>query len=529
MRIRALGHAGLELQGGDATLLCDPWFSPEGSFQASWFQYPENSHLLDADLFAPTAVLISHEHMDHVDPWFLARVPADVPVVVPRYPSEVLVRKILSAGPRQVNQLAPWEQFEICPGVRVFFVSEESPMNHDSAMVVRSGGHAILNMNDARLSPSQLRSIRAELGGTVDLLALQGAGASWYPICYEYEPQRMREVSRVKRLAKLAYVARVIKVVEPLMTLPFAGPPCFLDEELFQHNSEMGDLGIFPDQAQVIEWLVQEGIDTCQLLLPGDSWDAEGRVKEADSRWEDFSLADRDEYLAAYSERRRSHVAAVRGRFPDPGESLWGAFQEYFEHVLSMSPYFNEKVGMRVGFDIRGPGGGPFAVDFRQGREGTYRLLEDCQYIYRFDSRWLAPILDQTVPWEDFFLSLRFTAWRDPDLYSDHLLGLLKFAWPEALETVERYETLMRVEETIVVHSEGNSYRIQRYCPHAGQDLLETAEILPGGVIRCLGHHYEFDLETGECLTGVIKPLHSERIELDPPVRTSRDPDTGKG
>jgi UDP-MurNAc hydroxylase len=94
MRVTALGHAGLKVETKGATLLIDPWFSPEGGFQGSWFQYPDNSHLIDRALLGSAAIVISHEHLDHVDPWFLSQVPAEVPVVVPRHPSPVLRGKI---------------------------------------------------------------------------------------------------------------------------------------------------------------------------------------------------------------------------------------------------------------------------------------------------------------------------------------------------------------------------------------------------------------------------------------------------
>jgi hypothetical protein len=47
---------------------------------------------------------------------------------------------------------------------------------------------------------------------------------------------------------------------------------------------------------------------------------------------------------------------------------------------------------------------------------------------------------------------------------------------------------------------------VSRHCPHAGNDLLQTGEVLPGGLIRCLAHHYDFDLRTGACLTGNYFP-----------------------
>ena len=186
MKVTALGHAGLKLQTANATLLMDPWFSPEGTFQASWFQYPDNAHLLESpELLKPTAIAISHEHLDHVDPWFLAKVPSNVPVIIPRYPSPVLKQKILKGGPREIIELAQWQVHEIAPGLTIYFVSEP-PQNHDSAMILQAEGQTLLNMNDARLFPLQFREIQHKSGGTIDMFVYQGAGASWYPMCYEF-------------------------------------------------------------------------------------------------------------------------------------------------------------------------------------------------------------------------------------------------------------------------------------------------------------------------------------------------------
>ena len=57
------------------------------------------------------------------------------------------------------------------------------------------------------------------------------------------------------------------------------------------------------------------------------------------------------------------------------------------------------------------------------------------------------------------------------------------------------------------------AYSIARYCPHAGNDLLDTGEVLPGRVIRCLAHHYEFDLESGRCTTGQCPALDVRRLD----------------
>lgn len=110
---------------------------------------------------------------------------------------------------------------------------------------------------------------------------------------------------------------------------------------------------------------------------------------------------------------------------------------------------------------------------------------------------------------------MRFRAWRDPDLYNDHLLGLLKFAESSALDAVEAVERALDTETMITVECEGQSYQISRFCPHAGNDLLETGQVLAGGVVRCLVHHYDLDLATGACVNGRSKPLRSNTEKTD--------------
>lgn len=511
MQVTALGHAGLRVEADGTAVVVDPWVSPEGAFQASWFPYPDNAHVVTPELFEPAAVVLSHEHLDHLDPWYLARVASDVPVIVPRYPSPVVRRKVLAAGQREIVEVDPWELVEPVPGFEVMFVPEESPMNHDAAVVIRVGDRNVLDLNDARLSPMQLRGIRSRVGD-IDMLLLQAAGASWYPMCYRYGPERMRELTGQKRLAKFAYMASTIRIVEPVVAVPFAGPPCFLDPELAVHNGQM-DGGIFPDQSEALEWLAAHGVDNTELLLPGDRWDLDARRRHPHARSIGFDFGDRDARLAEYAARRRPDIDAVRAQYPEPEHSMWPAFESWFTRLLGMSPWFNARIDMRVGFHITGPGGGDWAVDFRPGHEGVFDELGDCAYHHRFESRWLPPLLDGRVPWEDFLLSLRFEAWRSPDLYSDHLLGLLKFADPAALQAVQAYEESMNFDDRILVHAEGRTYSIARRCPHAGNDLDETGEVLPGRVIRCLAHHYEFDLETGTCLNGRSAPLSTQRLD----------------
>jgi UDP-MurNAc hydroxylase len=512
MKVTSIGHAGLKVETDNGYYLMDPWFSPYGNFQASWFQYPDNSDVLnDESIYKPKAIIISHEHLDHCDPWFLSKVDTDVPVVIPKYPSPVLKEKILLGGKRQIIEVPEWEVFKLSKNDSLFFVSEP-PMNHDSAIVLTSGGFSLLNMNDARLFPMQLRDIKSKVGGKIDVFGFQGAGASWFPMVYDFEKKLNDKYRKQKRKSKLRYTLKIMKIVEPIMGMPFAGPPCFLDQELFKYNSEMEE-GIFPDQSQVSDFLIKKGFKNVEILLPNDTWDTQSRCKTTTKAMENFSFENRQEYLLNYYQRKLPFIKEVYDSNPEPLKSLWDDFKSYMENLLTLNEYFNNKIDMKVGFEIEGIGGGDWFVDFRKGKESVGEGLEECAYIYTLESRWLPKILNGSVPWEDFFLSLRFSARRNPDRYNDHLLGLLKFADREALAEVEKFETNPKSEEMMTVHSEGVSYSISRFCPHAGNDMLETGEVIPGGFFRCLAHHYDFDLKTGECITGTCSAIKVERLD----------------
>ena len=103
-------------------------------------------------------------------------------------------------------------------------------------------------------------------------------------------------------------------------------------------------------------------------------------------------------------------------------------------------------------------------------------------------------------------LSLRFSARREPDHYNDYLVGLLKHADLAALRAVEEFEAARDPFETVAVDHGDTQVQVSRYCPHAGEDLAETGVVVDG-VLRCLGHNFEFDLETGECLNARCDPL----------------------
>ncbi len=518
----------MRVDGADLRMVMDCWLSERGAFQGSWHQFPSNGHLDQARILDVDFATLSHEHLDHMDEDVLTRLPEHTKLLVPKYPSPNLRQRLARIGVRNVVELEAWQKFYLNErGDWVCVIPEQSPMCHDSAVLVYAGGASFLHCNDARLTIGQARRAALECGGRIDLMAIQMSGASWHPICYEYPEAEMVRISAAKREGKFKLVSRLVKLAAPGVALPFAGPMCFLDPELQQFNRWLTDPdGIFPNQSQAAAYLESRAPAVAIAdWMPGDKYDVLSRRHTPDPHWRDFSYESAPEYLDSYARARARSIADTESRHPEPGPELADAFVEHFHRLGEMSAYFRERIDMTVRFEVSGAVEGRWDVDIRP--QGVHVDLgggaKTVNYRFKVDSRWLAPVIYGAIAWEDLFLSLRIGVWRDPDIYNDYLIGLLKHAEPEALDAIQRYEHGRDSGEKLQVNAPGGTYEIGRYCPHAGEDLAIGAVMLENDVLRCLGHNLEFDLKTGACLNARCDPLQTRRVLASATADGNRD------
>ncbi len=511
-----IGHAGLAIQARDFRLIADPWFARTGAFLGSWHQFPRNDHLDVPETFDVDWVAVSHEHLDHMDLSVLSRLPDRARVLIPSYPSKAFLHRLQAGGVRRIIELTPWEQFPLdTNGSWITAIPESSPMCHDSAFLIVADGRSVLDCNDARLTAAQARRAKHLAGDRLDVMALQTSGASWHPICYAYPDDVRKKIEFDKRIGKFRSVMRLVRSTGPELAVPFAGPPCFLDTDLAAFNRSLRDDGIFPDAEQATSWLTEHlPNQRWASFRPGDAIDLETGAVTADATSAGFNYSDGvDEYIAQYAQDRRDDIASVHESAADPGDDLAELFRRHFSRLGTLSPYFLTRIGMTVRFEVTGRNGGNW--DVRMDSTGLTVDLTgstaEPEYTFTVEGRWLHAVLRGDIAWEDLLLSLRLRARRNPDRYNDYLIGLLKHANETALRAIEAYETGRDNNQRIVVQDRGVSYEISRYCPHAGEDLAVGA-IISNGVLHCLAHNFEFDLQTGACVNARCDALFTKQV-----------------
>ncbi len=517
-KVTFLGHAGLAIETCEFQLLCDPWFDARGANLGSWHQYPRNDHLDLESLKKADWVAVTHEHLDHFDPWFLAQLPSSTRILIPKYPAAGFRRRIEEVATGPVIEVAPWEPFPLDKrGSWITAIPDISPMWHDAAFLIFTAGLSVLNCNDAKLTPAQTRRAKYMAGGVLSLMAIQASRAAWHPMAYDnYSHDQMKKIASEKKLDKLRAVARLIRATEPELAVPFAGPPCFLDSVLQENNwvLERGDNGAYADPEEARDWLAKRvPRQRLEVFRPGDKIDLGNGEVTRDRVSESFLFHQRDAYLQQYAADRALFLSAARESCPEPGPNLYQLFCRHFHDLGKLSDYFNEQIDMTVRFAVSGPHGGEWDVSLsRDGVSVGEKLTRNPGYIITVEGRWLVPVLIGKVNWESLLLSLRVRLHRNPDVYNDYLIGLLKHADSEALRAIEEFNTARKSEERITMQDDaGTAHVISRFCPHAGEDLSAGA-IVQGTTLTCLRHGFTFDLDSGKCLNAQCGSLETSPL-----------------
>jgi UDP-MurNAc hydroxylase len=503
VRITGLGHASLFLETSAGSILCDPWVNP--AYFGSWFPFPDNSQLEWERFGRADYLYVSHLHRDHYDPETLRRyVDKNATVLLPEYPTDELHDALADLGFRRFLRTVNGEVHDL-DGLQILIQALTSPTDGpigDSSLWVSDGQYRLLNQNDAR--PTELGAF-AELG-PVDAHLLQYSGAIWYPMVYELPENAKRTFGEQKRARQFDRTVRYIDDLKAEYVFPIAGPPCFLDPELWQFNDIFDDPGnIFPDQKAFLEFLAAQGRDNGRLLLPGSTADLtaeECPVRHPVSEAEVARIFDEKEaYLREYQARQRPVIEAEKASWAQPDLDLFARLKERIEPLLRDA----DQIAAGINGPIRCT-----AVDAERGdvdlvfdfvaRELRHYDGEKVRYRFQTRRALLESLVAQgEIDWvNSLFLSCRFSAHRIGP-YNEFVYTFFKCLSEERLHYAEGWYAEQSTDDEDIALED---WVVQRRCPHLKADLSRFGKI-DDGILTCQMHGWRWRLEDGACLSSV--------------------------
>jgi UDP-MurNAc hydroxylase len=512
LEITFLGQAGIYIETRHGSILCDPWFNP--AYFASWFPFPSNEQVDRAKLSKPTYLYVSHLHHDHYDPQFLREhVSKDAIVLLPDYPIDLLERALRGLGFTKFIHTKNGQAVEI-DGLRFMIMALTAPIDGplgDSGLMVDDGETRIFNQNDSR--PMDIDLLNSY--GPYDAHFVQFSGAIWYPMVYQFPEKMLQALGRKKRENEMSRALRYIQELNATFVVPSAGPPCFLDDHLFEFNDfERNPANTFPDQQCFIEYMQEHGLDNGRLMIPGtvatitkNSFITRHPIPDDEVA---AIFTNKRAYLEAYRARQMPYIQAQKASWPRGQVDILASLKEWFEPLLEQADMTAVGINGRVLIDCDVQ---QIVLDFHTRKVYAW-LDEEWDYRFHIDRALLEYcIIHHEEDWiNQIFLSCRFEAERKGP-YNEYVYNFFKCLTPERLQYAEGYYAEKSSDKQLW---ESNGYRIQRRCPHLKADLTRFAKI-ENGVLTCTMHGWQFDLATGRCLTSEGHPLYTQALSEPEP------------
>jgi UDP-MurNAc hydroxylase len=357
-------------------------------------------------------------------------------------------------------------------------------------------GFRFLDLNDCNTPMS-------ELPKNINLLTAQFSGAMWYPNCYDYPPCIMREKVTAVRRGLMDTLYRKVRLTGACAYVPSAGPACFLDPALERYNDRSET--IFPHWEDVAGDFASACPDVAVLrVYPGDNI----QITDGRPTINRMPGVRPQEDLTRYREHRREewgefYTSPDKPVTPDELEAYFSTLQLRNKHLTHD---FCKDIALVSGentWKVRV--GGLMEHFVLEGEESYYP-----EYKLIVSPRVLRAIVEDKIDWEEALLSMRVGLHRDPDVFDLKFMSLLRYG-NEPAQTLQ----LVR-EQNITETIERDGLRLQRFCPHAGEDLADA--IISNGIIECPRHHWRWDARTGECVSGGTLRLRVEMLYPDAPA-----------
>jgi UDP-MurNAc hydroxylase len=298
--------------------------------------------------------------------------------------------------------------------------------------------------------------------------------------------------------------------------VPSAGPPCFLDPELRDLNDDHDDpANIFPDQVVFLDQMRSHGHDGGLLMIPGSCATFTGA--QLDSLTHPFDdvesifTSGKADYIAAYADRMAPALAAEKASWaPAAGPAMLEPLRALFEPIMAKSNEICDGIGYPVELVLDGAGHQETVVlDFPKRMVREPVPGEKFRYGFGIPPELVRTVLRDGEPdWVNtIFLSTRFKAWRVGG-YNEYLYTFFKCLTEDRIVYADGWFGESHDDSATITLGD---WQIQRRCPHMKADLSKFG-VVEGSTLTCNQHGWQWDLNTGRCLTAKGHELRCEKL-----------------
>ena len=520
MKITFLGHAGFCVETSDTVVITDPWLSPTGAFDSAWFQLPRNHHLAAfvqeklGDSHRERFVYISHEHKDHLDLAFLDSLRCrDFTVVIPDFRRDYLVNAFADYRCKDVVACGDGDSVAI-PGGFLKLYLDDSELNRDSAILVRTGGRTFLNLNDCRIVDELPGIARQE--GTPDVFACQFSGAGWHPTCYEYSREQYEAIARKKVRASSTASRKPSRrssrgCTSPLRDLPASSTPLSFTSTSSRSTSSRGLRRSSSISTAACHARQRAGPSSCRATC---STRAAARSSTRPRNVSTATATSNTYGTTRVPSSPSSRLGKPSTGPQDGGERVLGGVKSVLEAKLT-GLTLHDRVHTPLYFRLDDLPARMLRVDFPTKTVEEVDGLSDGDFYSMTAPSWeVARVLDGKITWDDFSLTFRMRLNREPDIYHTVVQGFLRLEPEDMNRFCERLLRIETNQERIVVECNGTRYAVDRYCPHQGGDL-RRAWVEEGRFLTCARHQWQFDLENEGAARHNVGSMHAVCLDDD--------------
>ena len=219
MDIETVGHAGLLIRddAGAPVLFTDPWVTGSCYWRSWWLQNYPSAALME-ELKSVAYCFITHEHPDHFHTASIRQLGKDTRYLSPDFP-QGHIAGYLSAQGHRADVVPALRWVAVHPDVRILSI----PLfNDDSVLVIDTPDAVIINQNDSKPRPGQLRQLRAcldEIAASKRRILLSSYSPASIVNSFVRDAQR---VSMKEKAEYVRYVAGNCRLLGAHDFMPFA-------------------------------------------------------------------------------------------------------------------------------------------------------------------------------------------------------------------------------------------------------------------------------------------------------------------